>query len=235
MFDLIYVNGDSYSVVREEFPVYSDHLDDIGKYVINNAMKGCNNDRIFRKTLEDLISIEHTNTLVILGFSFLSRVEVWYQGNNDKILKNIEVINNKDFPINEKLVNKLQLSTSDWIGHNDINDPQWKSAVLYTDINKQIIDFLVQLESLIGWLENRNIDYLIFSAADNYDWKDCNWDFLKSMNVYKSLISNNRILGNFFNFSVKKFCADRNIKTDQTYHMFGDGHLEFSKFLKTHV
>lgn len=235
MFDLIYVNGDSYSAANNDFPVYSDHLDDIGKCVINNAMPGSNNDRIFRKTLEDLIGIEHTNTLVILGFSFITRVEVWYHGSNNKILQDIKVRNNKDFPINEKLVDKLQLSTVDYIGNNDSNDQQWKSTSLYTDINKQVIDFLIQLECLIGWLENNNINYLIFSAAENNDWKGYNWDFITNTNVYKKLMSNNKILGNFFNFSIKKFCEDRNLKTTPTSHMFADGHLEFSKFIKNHV
>lgn len=235
MFDLIYVNGDSYSASRRDFPVYSDHLGDIGKNVINCAMQGSSNSRILRKTLEDLLSIKHTNTLVILGCSFITRMEVWYQGNNNKILQDIEVRNTKDFPFNKTLFDKLQLLTADYIGNVDSNDSQLKSTIKYSNINKLAIDFLIQLECLIGWLENNNINYLIFSAADNYDWPECNWDFLKSTNVYKKLMNNNKIIGNFFDFSIKKFCTDRNLKTESTGHMLADGHQEFSDFLKKHV
>jgi len=76
---ILYVNGDSYSAPDEKFKVYSEILGEkLSVPVVNDAMAGSSNDRIFRTTLEYISSLgDDEKPLVIIGFSFLTREETW--------------------------------------------------------------------------------------------------------------------------------------------------------------
>ena len=90
-YDCILINGDSYSAPTN-YKVYGNFLSEkLGIPVINFAIPGSNNQRILRSSIEYLqqIKSEYSNPLVVIGWSFIRRIEVWYYGNNQKLLNAI--------------------------------------------------------------------------------------------------------------------------------------------------
>ena len=231
MWDNIYVNGDSYSATCDKHPVYSDYLDG---NVVNAAIQGSNNERIFRSSVEHLQKFKNTNTLAIIGFSFMSRHEAWYTGTDKKLLQICYENNAMDFPITKTLFDPILLITADHLLNHDHKDAHAKSLIMYENFTQVLIDFCTKLEMFTGWLENNSIKYFIFNAPDLKDWSSCNWDFIKQTTAYVNLINNNNIY-NFFDFSIPEFSAQHNKEPSATGHMDGPGHKAFSEFLKEHV
>ena len=92
MFDCVLINGDSYSAKNNNHRVYSDFLQEqLGLPVYNIAYPGSSNQRIIRSTLENLH--HYKNPLVLIGWSFIRRMEVWYYGTKQSVLNRIPDIN----------------------------------------------------------------------------------------------------------------------------------------------
>ena len=230
MFERIYINGDSYSALSPKNKVYSDFLQERfpEAEVINRAIEGCNNDRIFRSTVEWL-NDAGPNTLAILGFSFFSRQEVWYNGNKKHVINFCTKQNSKDYPGSEKLFDTLRLITLDTILKLDPND-YYKQRSIDINYTKVLIDYCTHLLTLTGWMENKKIKYFIFSAAENTDWQSCNRDFIKSLSVFNAVINHPHIY-KFFEFNMRQFAQENKLTTENSYHLFEDGHEKFAKFL----
>ena len=239
MYDTIYINGDSYSQKICDHKVYSDFLSELypDTSVINRAIKGSNNTRIFRKSTEDLL-LSTGKTFAIIGFSFTEREEIWYNGHFYK--KIIYEKNTNDFPINSDLVDKLKFDTS--VGHfyqqetnKDYNDPDIKNMITnrHRSSTKNMTDFIFNLVQFAGFLKSRDIDYLLFKAAKEDDMKDLNWDFIKSTNAWKYIQQDPGILD--LDFSIQRFAIDNNCAVTETGHMYEDGHKAFVGYLKQYV
>ena len=137
MFDCLLINGDSYTAPTSH-TVYADVLgQDLSLPVINLAFAGSNNDRILRSTLEQVIKLknENKNPLVIVGWSFIRRLEVWYHGDNTSVINKIPDSNNcvdytsprfitLDFLINENVATLEQkcLMQDDLFVHKQLTD-----------------------------------------------------------------------------------------------------------------
>lgn len=217
MISHIYVNGDSYSAVDNEFQVYSQLL---GKKVnlpsINDAVVGSSNDRIIRTTLEHVLSLENQKPLVIIGFSFVTREEIWL----DNILPYQKRI--KDYP-------RSQFITSSWLKSEDVDDLT-KHIIIDQNINKQVIHFYTKLYMLASTLKNLGIPYLFFSAGDNTDFRNLNWDSLDSLKLYKEITQNTDII-DFRTFNIPSWAKQQSLRTSSTGHLLNDGHERFSEFL----
>ena len=78
-------------------------------------------------------------------------------------------------------------------------------------------------------MELHNIDYFIFSAADNQDWPDANYTYLDSLPLVQKCNTNNNIL--FRDFSLKEFTEKNNLNSSKTFHLDSTGHQLFAKWL----
>ena len=87
-YDCVVVNGDSYSESGSD-KAYGEFLAEYLDVPIKNfACRGSSNDRILRSTIEHIHSLnkKYKNPLVIIGWSFIRRMEVWYYGENRSVI-----------------------------------------------------------------------------------------------------------------------------------------------------
>jgi len=224
-YDHIYVNGDSYSARMTNQQVYSDFLRKrLQQFVINQAVIGSNNNRIFRTSIESLIKLRQASPdneiLAIIGISFVTRDEIWYEDNDQKILSKIPDLNH--YP-------ESKLITADFL----LSDNMWSTAkaiLLDLNINRQLTHFYTNLFMFVNTLKMYNIDYLIFSGANNENWGNAQWNYLKSLEMFKICGTDSNII-DLHKFSIPKFAETNNIATTSTGHLLEDGHEKFSQFL----
>jgi hypothetical protein len=219
-YDFIYLNGDSYSA-KYSARCYGDFLQDkLGIPVFNKACMGSNNYRITRITLENILEIksQHPRMLVILGMSFITRDEIWYE---DTVKQSMVIPDNAEFP-ESRLTTSRVLDNGAW--------DEIKDHIVDLNINRQLVHFYTNLYMLTQTLENFGVDYFIFSAARNDGWREANWSFINSLRIAKECNSNPKIF-NLHNFSIPEFAKQNNIDTASTGHLYEDGHDKFSNFL----
>jgi len=239
MYDTIYINGDSYSQKNSNHKVYSDFLSELypDTSVINQALLGSNNTRIFRTSTENLL-LSTGKTFAIIGFSFTQREEIWYNG--DYPAPHINKKNTYDFPINSNLKDKLKFDTNTWHFYEqetnkNYNDPDIKNMITNKHVSptKNMTDFIFNLVQFAGFLKSCNIDYLLFRAAKEKDMQDLNWDFIKSTKAWKYIQQDPNILD--LDFSISRFALDNNCAVTESGHMYEDGHKAFAGYLKQYV
>jgi hypothetical protein len=200
---MIYVNGDSYSAENNEITVYSKYIEELlGDTVINSAVVGSSNDRIIRTTIEDCLKF--SPSLAIIGLSFITREEVWW---------------------------KDSLVTLDSIKDDKQGWNSFKDKIVDLNINHQMIHFYTKVFMLIKTLEQLNIDYLIFSAADNIDFRALNWDYLKTFRHVNLIWENQKVI-DFHSFNVPLWAKENNYPTTATGHLLtSNGHYNFANYL----
>ena len=114
---ILYVNGDSYSAVSNG-KRYSDFLgESLGRKVINNAIPGSCNDRIFRTSLRDLIQLklQYSDVIAVISLSFPIRTELW-----DQHIKNNKFSNDGEFTSIQPVTSK------DWYLDKTISEKKYK-------------------------------------------------------------------------------------------------------------
>jgi hypothetical protein len=218
-YDSIYINGDSYSAPIADQLVYGDYLKtSLDIEVVNRARRGSSNHRIFRTSLEDLS--DKNNCLAIIGLSFITRDETWYEGNDPDIQSNIP---------DTDTYSATRLITLDYLMEYD----SWqkiKDNIVDMNVNRQLTHFYTNLFMFANTLENLGIDYFIFSAADNQDWRKANWPFITSLKTTQ-WCSANKNIHQLHKFCIPKFAQENNLPTNSTGHLYADGHEMFSKYL----
>lgn len=162
MFDCVLVNGDSYSAKNYKHKVYADFLQQqLDVPVYNCAQIGSNNQRIIRSTLEHIH--QYKNPLVLIGWSFIRRMEVWYYGEKQSIINRIpdriqEIDDSKQsrFVTLDLLLNENEATLE-------------QKCLVNGDlfVHKQLTDFYTNLYMFAHTLESMNIKYKFFSAAKN--------------------------------------------------------------------
>jgi hypothetical protein len=213
MISNLYVNGDSYS---ESYTPYSKFLAErLNVPVTNHAIRGSSNDRIIRSTIEYILSNPPKDTLFLIGFSFITREELWASN-----YKNIRVI---DTQPGSRFTTIQTLLTKDL-------DNSTKEKIANIDINKNVIHFYYNLYMLSRLIKSLNYNYLFFSAANNTDWGDMDWDFLSTLGVYKAINSDPNIV-NIHNFSIPGWAKENKIDHSETGHLYQDGHKKFADYL----
>lgn len=220
-YDLICINGDSYSAKSNNFKVYSEYISELtGIDVINTAVAGSSNQRIFRSSLETLLDNPDKKILCLTGLSFVTRDEIWYEDQDSDILKRIPDLNSNPH---------TKLITADWV----LPDLPWSDAndrLVDLNINRQLAHFYTSLFCYKETLRNLNIDYVIFSAADNSGWRNECIDYFDNLKMVQSIKADSRIFP-IKDFSIRKWAQERSIDTSSTYHLLEDGHKIFADFL----
>ena len=231
-FDCIFINGDSYSAEKgylclaDKDKVYGNFLSRILNIPVKNvAIPGSSNDRILRSSIEYINELkqQYQNPLVIIGWSFIRRIEVWYYGDDTKILKNVP-----DIKFNEH----SKLCTLDFLINK--NEASLEQKILVNEdmhIHKALTDFYTKLYLFATMLESQNLKYLFFSAAKNIDCPTSCFPFIDS------LFQTNWIKQNPSVYQLHEFCIMNWAKKNDpeahpvTGHLSTVGHEKFAHYL----
>lgn len=226
IFDSIFVNGDSYSASMGDFPVYADYLGQkLNLPVINISAVGSNNDRILRSSVEHLSHIK--NPLVIIGWSFVRRLEVWYYGNKQKILSKIPDQHSEPHL-------RLNLVTLDWLLASNEATPEQKALVdqdLF--VHKKLIDFYTDLYLFTHLLKSRKLEYFMFSAAKNSEIPVKSFPSISNLEIVKSISADPGVY-NLHDFYIMQWAQSNDPEHHTvTGHLSADGHRKFADHLLT--
>jgi hypothetical protein len=221
-YDCILINGDSYSAPSKD-KVYGEFLSEHFSIPVKNfALQGSNNQRILRSSIEYLqqISSEYQNPLVIIGWSFIRRLEVWYYGNNQKLLNQMPDSVDSRFVTLDRVIGAGEATLE-------------QKALINEDlfVHKQLMDFYTNLYMFAHLLEARNLSYVFFSAARNTDCPIHCFPYIDSLEQVKWVNNNPNI------FKLHEFCVmNWAIENDPdchpvTGHLSESGHKEFADFI----
>jgi hypothetical protein len=226
-YDCIIINGDSYSAPTIHHKVYGDFLSKkLGIPVKNFAIPGSNNQRILRSSIEYLqkVKSEYQNPLVIIGWSFVRRIEVWYYGNNKKLLNAIPDSEHSRFVTLDRIINAGEATLE-------------QKALINEDlfIHKQLMDFYTNLYMFAHLLESQNLSYVFFSGAKNTDCPIHCFPYINSLEQVNWVANNPNI------FKLHEFCVMHWAKENDTEchpvtgHLSESGHEKFADFILTNM
>ena len=86
MIDLVYLNGDSHSA-PQKFKIYGEYISEYYKSsFINHSINKSSNNRIFRSSLRDLLSLkaQYKNILACVSLSYIMRTDLWDRDHTDE-------------------------------------------------------------------------------------------------------------------------------------------------------
>ena len=232
--DILYVNGDSFTAedwtVKDRPLVWPDYLSHIiNLELCNSAIIGSSNVRIFRRSISDIIQFLNNGKtpLVLIGLSFIRRQEVWEE--------NIFCCDREHpFDKNGSLSGPTTLdkAVKRASGYN-LDYYKTKILIEVTDVKNMVLDFYMELFLFVSWLEKNNLNYYIFSAANNTYESPDNHDyaFLKEFNFFNEIIHNPKI-DDLHNFSFVNWSSNLSdyIKNDSG-HLSSSGHEKMANFL----
>lgn len=222
-FDCIFINGDSYSAPVHKQLTYGDFLQE--KFQIplfNHALIGSNNHRILRSSIEYIHALKqnYQNPLIIIGWSFIRRLEVWYYGHNQKLINCVPDSPESRFFTLDRIIDAGEATLE-------------QKALVNEDlfIHKQLMDFYTDLYMFANLLESSNLSYLFFSAAKNTDCPIHCFPYLNSLYQVQWVKTNPHI------YKLHDFCVLNWAKENDpnchsvTGHLSVNGHEKFSNFL----
>jgi hypothetical protein len=222
-FDCIFINGDSYSAPKQNDKVYADFLAARMKIpVINLAIAGSNNDRITRSSIESIetLKTQYQNPLVIIGWSFIRRLEVWYYGNNPTVLNRIPDSDQSRFITLDHLVN--------------LNEATVEQKCLINDdlfIHKQLMNFYTNLYTFAHTLESKNLSYVFFSGARNTDCPINCFPYIESLSQVQ-WVANNKTIYKLHEFCIMNWAKENDPDSHPvTGHLSTTGHEYFANFM----
>jgi len=230
MFDCVLINGDSYSAKTPYHLVYGDFLQEqLGLPVYNIAVPGSNNQRIIRSTLENLHL--YKNPLVLIGWSFIRRIEVWYYGTKKSVLNRIpDVDANSDSSKHPKFV------TLDFLVQE--NEATLEQKCLINDdlfVHKQLTDFYTNLYMFAHTLECMQIQYRFFSAAKNTEIPISCFPYVESLHQVQ-WCANNKNFYHLHDFCFLNWAKENDANAHPvTGHLSVDGHKKFTSLLQEEI
>ena len=225
-FDCVFVNGDSYSATGKTELVYGDFL--ARKFSVPNlnfSATGSSNQRIIRSSIEYLqkVKTEFQNPLVIIGWSFIRRLEVWYYGSDQTILSRVPDIDS--MPDSRLITLNLLLNS----GAATVEQKCLVNEDLF--VHKQLTDFYTNLYMFANFLQSQNLSYLFFSAARNTDCPVHCFPYVNSLEQVKWVVSNKNIY-RLHDFCVMDWAKENDPNADPvTGHLSQSGHEKFSNFI----
>jgi hypothetical protein len=233
MFDCVLINGDSYSQLTSEHKVYSEFLSEsLDIPIINIAKAGSNNKRIVRSTLEKLLELKQTfsNPLVIIGWSFIKRIEVWYYGNNPSVIGRIPDCTHSLEHLRPKLVT-LDVLTS--LGEATLEQKCLISDDLF--VHKQLIDFYTDLYMLAHTIKSLDSEFLCFSAAKNVETPIHCFPYIESLQQVKWCVENKNI-HQLHDFCIMQWAQHNDTDSHPvTGHLSEQGHKNFAVMLENWI
>ena len=163
---IIYSNSCSYGVITDG-PVYSDILaKNFKSQLINHGLSRSCNERIFRTTTRDILTINENNKtddiLVLVGLTNTYRGEYW-----------------SATPATHLDGNFVSFTSSE-SGMTGLSKQYQKEFYKVYDHEAAITNLLNQLTVFTGFLKSLKIKYLIWSNTNHLDPIDFNCDFVKS-------------------------------------------------------
>lgn len=222
----LFVNGDSYSAPGS-FPVYADWLGEHWNVPVTNlARSGSNNDRICRSTVEhvETLDLSKEKPFVIIGWSFIRRLEVWYYGNNENILKNIP--DKQDPAVYNKFITLNFL-----VNENEATLEQ--KCLLQDDlfVHKQLMNFYTNLFFLANYLESKKINYLFFSGAKNSEVPLNCFPSLENLGLCQA-VANNKKIYKLHDFYIMNYAFNNDSDCNkETGHLSEFGHKQFANYI----
>jgi hypothetical protein len=231
-YDKIIVNGDSYSALKDNF-AYSTELEQLLNVSVTNiAQPGSNNDRIARTTIEQVLQ-ELPNSkkiLVIVGWSFVRRIEVWYYGNSIKVINRIPDRNHQPECNNPHFVTLDVLAS--------LNELTIEQKCLINEdlfVHKQLTDFYSNVYLVSQFLQNHHVDYLFFSAAKNVEIPVNSFPYISNLGQVKQVLADPRIL-DLHSFYIQDWAKHNDTQAHPvTGHLSRDGHSKFAKLLEEKI
>ena len=229
-FDCIFINGDSYSEQRMlDTPRYGDFLSQmLGNIPVKNLAKGgSTNDRILRSSIEHIYKLkqEYQNPLIIIGWTFIRRSEVWYYGKNtdSNVLQSIPDISDNPHS---------RLCTLDWlINIKEATTQQKLSYLENAHIHKALTDFYTNLYLFANLLESQNLNYIFFSAANNMDCPTANFPFIDKL-FQTTWVNQNTNICNLHEFCITNWAKENDPEAHPvTGHLSTVGHEKFAHYL----
>jgi hypothetical protein len=226
-YDCIIVNGDSYSARTDDLSWADALAKKLNVPVVNLAAQGCCNDRILRSTIEYLEKSSFIHPLVIIGWSFVTRIEVWYQGNNQHLLSRSPDNQDRDPD------SRLRFLTLTWITTDtpkEVTDEYKSLIALPTDYHKIIVDLYLKIFLLTEYLKKHNMDYFMFSGASNDEW---HINDLKPATDYSfcQSVNDDPKISPLCEFSLAQWARDNDPACTPTFHLSPQGHIEFADYL----
>jgi hypothetical protein len=227
MFDCVLINGDSYSAKNNNHRVYSDFLQEqLEIPVYNIAKSGSNNQRIIRSTLENLH--HYKNPLVLIGWSFIRRIEVWYYGSKQSVLARIP-----DVDLSTDSSKHPKFVTLDMLINE--NEATLEQKCLINDdlfVHKQLTDFYTNLHMFAHTLESMHIPYKFFSAAKNTDLPINCFPYIESLQQVQ-WCANNKHFYHLHDFCILDWAKENDPDCHLvTGHLSENGHKKFTSLLK---
>lgn len=226
-YDRIIVNGDSYSAAHRVVPWSSTLSELMSVPVTNIARIGSNNDRITRTTIEQVLTEKKQaeKLLVIVGWSFVRRIEVWYYGDNQKVKHRINDQLGQEH-LSPKFVTLDVLAN---LGELTLEQKCLVNEDLF--VHKKLTDFYTDVYLLSQFLQNQNVDYLFFSAAKNSEISVSSFPYIENLQQVKQVVADPCIL-NLHDFHIKQWAQDNDNKADSvTGHLSAEGHCKFANFI----
>jgi hypothetical protein len=221
-YDCILINGDSYSAPVSH-KVYGDFLSEhFGIPVKNFAIAGSSNQRILRSSIEYLqeVKSEYQRPLVIIGWSFIRRLEVWYYGNNQKLLNQIPDSADSRFITLDRVIDAGEATLE-------------QKALINEDlfIHKQLMDFYTNLYTFAHLLESQNLSYVFFSGARNTDCPIHCFPYIHSLEQVKWVEQNTNVF-KLHDFCIREWAMENDTECNPvTGHLSESGHKKFANFL----
>jgi hypothetical protein len=204
-YDVILINGDSYSAPNQRLSnkVYGHWLGELLDIPVKNiAWGGANNSRIIRSTIEEITQIkqQYKNPLVLIGWSFIQRIEVYYNGNNPGAMKHIPDRNGSTEELQPRLVTLDALI--------DQNEATLEQKCMVADriiTYKLLTDFYTNQFMLAHTLAAMDTQYFFFLAANDVDLASGNFPWINSLHQSRWCHENKNIykLNNFSLFTFR--------------------------------
>ena len=232
-YDILYVNGDSYTQPDEKL-TYPDYIAKKSMLDLkNSAVQGSNNNRIIRSSIIEIDKLikQNKKLLIIIGLSFIRRQETWEDVNFLQSYDNIP--DKRDFPFKNigstygpiSVDYALEFASKDRLNY-------LKTKILHENYNMPhiILNFYMTLYLFVNWLEKNNLNYYIFSAADNKNESTDYYDCLDDIEFVKE-IKNNKNIENIHDFNFLDWSKNYDSEAEKTGHLSPEGHKKMADFL----
>ena len=210
---ITYINGDSYAVTSNG-KRYSEFLGEKFQCeVVNSAISGSSNARIFRTSLRDLVALkkQHDDIVAVISLSFPLRTELW----------DTAVLDNR-FKHDGEFVSIQPTQSKNWFA-NKVSDRhlpqkyvdyanQW---LIWYNIEAETTKLLKEILLLTTWCKYNKIKYVIFSSTLQ-ESVDLESPFIKSF--YDQVAADHQVI-DIFKFSFTEWCL-------------GHGHTAIDQFVQ---
>lgn len=242
MIDLVYSNSCSFGAPNQGHKVYADYVaENFGAKLINNGIPGSCNRRIIRSALRDLLGLQSTEQqiLALVGLSFISRTELWQSdlspvgddGHFRPIIIDHDKISWKEKGLIDTIVPNIHEFARSAV------QEYYKQWLAHLSLESEVTNLLTDLIMFTGWLQSKNIKYLIFCNTDTFPGEPqvgLTSPFISSL--HQTVCTDKNLL-NFWEFSFKDYALSNNF-TPKDADRFGihghpgaDAHQLFGNFL----